>query len=168
MVHDAEVEIIGPAEARRNLNISDFLLAPGRTVLGAGELVAALIVCRLGAREFSTYRSFTERRALDLAFAGVAARLGFEEDGRTVKSARLALGAVGPTVIDALEAANILQGQEIGEDVVRRCAQAAADVCSPISDHRASADYRRHLIKVLVGDCLSELDAQRRAAGGDG
>ena len=109
----------------------------------------------------SVFQRFTQREALDLAFASVSARLAYEPDGKTVRAARLALGAVDETVIEAPDAAAVLVGHSLDEALLSRCAEAAAQACSPISDLRASADYRRQLIKALVIDVVAE--AGRRA-----
>jgi CO/xanthine dehydrogenase FAD-binding subunit len=163
LVHDARVEILGPSGNRRRLDLKDFLLGPGRTALEPGELVAGVSLSRLGPREASSFLRFTQRQSLDLAIASVAARIGLEADGHTVRAARLALGAVAPTAIEAEEAAAMLVGGPITEGGLRACAEAAAEACAPISDHRASADYRRHLVRTLVRDAI---EASRRRAQG--
>lgn len=159
LVHDCAVEIINREHQRRRVALKDFTLGPATTVLGEGELVSGLMLSRLGGNETSAYQRFTYRKALDLAFASVAARLEYEQDGQTIKSARLALGAVGPTVIDAGAAADMLIGHPLDEHRLSICAAAASQLCDPISDHRATARYRRQLIGALVGDVV------RQAAG---
>lgn len=161
LVHDAVVEIVSASGGPRRLDLDRFLVGPGQTELNSGELAVAVSLSRLAPGEASAYRRFTQREALDLAFASVAARLAFEPDGRTVSGARLALGAVAPTALDAAEAAATLVGRPITEAALCACAEAAAGACSPISDHRASADYRRQLVKALVRDVVTE--ACRRA-----
>ncbi len=161
LVHDAQVEIANPTGQRRKLALGNFLVGPGRTALSRGELAVAVSLRRLQANEASAYRRHTERQALDLAFASVAARLAFEADAYTVASARLALGAVGPTALIAADAAATLVGYPLTEERRSTCAAVAAETCKPISDFRASADYRRQLVKVLVGDVITEI--QQRA-----
>ena len=156
LVHDAVVEIASSGDERRKIDLADFLVGPGKTDLKAGELCLGISVSPLKEREASHYKRFTERKALDLAFASVAARLKFQPDGETVSDARLALGAVGPTAFEASDAAAILIGNPLTESALQRCAEAAAEICTPISDHRASADYRRQLIRVLVADVVTE------------
>jgi len=156
LVHDGIVEIASGDGSRRQVKLVDFLIGPGQTGLKAGELCIAISLTPLAAGEISFYKRFTERNALDLAFASVAARLKFEPDGVTVNAARLALGAVGPVVIDASEAAAILIGKPLTVQAMQKCAGGAAEICAPITDHRASADYRRQLIKVLVADVITE------------
>jgi len=161
LVHDAHVEISAPANRHRRLALQDFLVGPGDTALSQNELATGVSLRPLQANEASAYRRHTERQALDLAFAGVAARLAFEADGHTVAGAHLALGAVGPTALLAEDAATILVGYPLTKERRAACAAAAAETCKPISDFRAGADYRRQLIRVLVGDVLSEVE--RRA-----
>ena len=161
LVHDAEVEITNVSGANRRVGLDRFLIGPGRTALQSGELVIAVNLSRIGPREASAFRRFTLRQALDLAFASVAARIAFEADGRTVAGARLALGAVGETAIEVAEAAAMLVGRPLSDAGLQACAEAASQACSPISDHRASAEYRHQLVRVLVRDVINE--AGRRA-----
>ncbi len=90
------------------------------------------------------------------------ARLAFEADGYTVAGARVALGAVGPTALVAVEAAESLVGRPLTGETKSICAAIAAETCKPISDFRASADYRRQLVKVLVEDVIGEIEQRAR------
>jgi carbon-monoxide dehydrogenase medium subunit len=161
IVHDASIEIAASSGDRRRVDIASFITGPGQTILKPDELVTSLYLLPLAEGESSAFQRFTQREALDLAFASVAARLAYESDGQTIRKARLALGAVDASVIEAPEAAAMLTGNPLDDAVLRECAEAAAQACSPISDLRASADYRRQLIKALVIDVVTE--AARRA-----
>ena len=161
VVHDASIEIASSPGDRRRVDVADFIGGPGKTILKADELVTALYLSPLADGEASAFQRFTQREALDLAFASVAARLSYESDGKTIRKARLALGAVDETVIEASDAAEILIGHALDDAMLNKCAEAAAQACSPISDLRASADYRRQLIKAVVIDVVTE--AARRA-----
>ncbi len=161
VVHDASIEIASSSGDRRRVDVDDFITGPGKTILKADELVAALYLSPLAEGEASAFRRFTQREALDLAFASVAARLAYESDGKTIRVARLALGAVDETVIETRDAASMLVGHSLSDTLLNKCAEAAAQACSPISDLRASAEYRRQLIKALVVDVVTE--AGRRA-----
>ncbi|MGI9234287.1 MAG: FAD binding domain-containing protein [Woeseiaceae bacterium] len=156
LVHDATVETTSASGKRREVDIGSFLIGPGKTDLGADEIVTAVKLTPLGRGEASCFRRFTQREALDLAFASVAARVAFEPDGSTVRDVRLALGAVDKTVIEAPDAAAILKGRALNDTALRECADAAAETCSPISDHRASARYRRQLVRALIIDVVAQ------------
>ncbi|MCP4960492.1 MAG: hypothetical protein GY925_14640 [Actinomycetia bacterium] len=153
-VQGAVVEVAGPSGSRRSVPVRDFTVAPGRTSLGKGEVVTSVRVERCGRLDGSAYRRFTERNAIDLAFASVAARVWLEADGETVKDVRLALGAVGPTVIDASAWAAALVGLCVTAERLDQISESAALGCAPISDHRCSADYRRQLVRVLVAETI--------------
>ncbi len=101
---------------------------------------------------------------MDLAFVGVAARVRVEEDGSRISSAKIALCAVAPTVVLVEEAAAGLVGATPDEDLLRAVGRVAAAACHPITDLRASADYRLRLVEILTGDAV--LHAWRRAKGG--
>ena len=161
VVHDASIEIASSTGVSRREDIADFIRGPGKTILKADEVVTALYLSPLADGEGSAFQRFTQREALDLAFASVAARLAYEPDGKTIRKARLALGAVDSTVIEASDAAEMLVGHSLSDVLLSQCADAAARACSPISDLRASANYRRQLIKALVVDVVVE--AGRRA-----
>ncbi len=163
-VHDAMVEVVNAAGSRRSVKISKFLCAPGKTNLAPGELVTGLTLCGLGPHEGSTFHRFTQRNALDLAIASVAARVRFESDGQTVAQASLALGAVGPTVLDVADAAALLVGHALEPSRLRQCAALAAESCRPITDHRASQDYRRQLVQTLTMDVVAAAAARARGS----
>ncbi len=162
-VHDCMVEIVNLSHEKRQVRLGDFLTGPGKTSLGDDELVSGLSFSRLKLNQFSAFQRFTHRKALDLAFASVAVRLEYEADQQSFKSVILALGAVGPTVVDASKAANIMIGNTLSDGLITKVADAACQLCAPISDHRASAEYRLHLIRTLIGDVIKQ--AADRAGG---
>jgi carbon-monoxide dehydrogenase medium subunit len=67
-----------------------------------------------------------------------------------IESARIALGAVAPTPVRAPKAETSLAGQPAGDEAFARAAEIAAGECSPISDLRGSAEFRQHLVRVMV------------------
>ena len=93
------------------------------------------------------------RKALDLAIAGVATYTVLE--GRKVKDVRIAMSAVAVVPKRAYEAEQMLMGQELTEELINKAAaHASLHECAPISDIRASADYRRELVRLSVRDGL--------------
>ena len=95
---------------------------------------------------------------MDIAVVGVGVALTL--DGDTIKRARIALGAVAPTPIRALSAEATLEGQAANAAAFARAAAEAAAECSPISDVRGSAEFRRHLVRVMTERML-KLAAER-------
>jgi carbon-monoxide dehydrogenase medium subunit len=100
------------------------------------------------------------RTEVDIAIVNVAAGIGLDRQRRCVQ-ARIALGAVAPQAMRALLAESCLLGQPITPELIERAAEAAAGEVRPITDIRASAEYRRAMSKVLVrralGACAGRL-----------
>ncbi len=81
-------------------------------------------------------------------------------------TARIALGAVAPTVIRAREAEAMLEGAALTPELIDAAARHAVEECSPIDDIRASADYRRHVVHMLTRRLVGQA-WDRAASSGD-
>ncbi len=164
ILHRATVRIAGP-KGRRSVSAEKFLRGPGRTALKSGELVTAVVAKPPPARTGSAYARHTMREAMDIAVVGVgslvtrAARTGVCEDVRIV------LGAVGPTPIRALKAEALLKGEKPSEDLIEAAAEAAMKAARPISDVRASAEFRRDIVGVLTRRTLTTACERARQGG---
>lgn len=155
---DAEVGIAGPTGARR-LPLGAFFVGPGRTVLEAGELLTWVEFPRRRPLRPIRYERLDVRRAMDIAIAGAAVSVELD-DGR-VRDARVALCAVAPIPLRVREAEAVLVAEGLSEAAIARAAELSAAAARPISDVRATAEYRREMVEVLVRRGL------RRLAQGD-
>jgi CO/xanthine dehydrogenase FAD-binding subunit len=152
---DAEVELASSA-GRRRLPLERFLLGPRRTARGPEEILTAILVPETALRGASTFLKLGARRHLVISIAMAAARLVIE-DGR-IAEARLALGACGPvaTRLPAVEAA--LLGAKAGPSAAERIdAPAVAAALAPITDTRATAEYRLEAATVLLRRVVTRL-----------
>ncbi len=156
---DAQVEIYGNA-GKRVIDLDKFFLGPGATVLGDGELLTRLKIHLTRNRRGSVYYKLSTRKAMDLAFVGVALLLELGRDDEISKT-RIALGAVAPTPIRVPSAEKLLEGIRLSPEAARESAELAVRSCEPISDHRASAAYRREMVRELCQQGL--LAAYRQA-----
>ena len=155
----ARAVIEGP-RGRRTLPVEDFVLAPGRTVLDAGELLVALEVPAPAPLGADAYQRFIPRNEMDIAVVGVGAAITLGAGGECT-AARVALGAVGPTPIRADAAASTLVGSRLDAAALGRAADAAMAAAHPITDMRAPAAFRREIVGVLTKRVVAE--AARRA-----
>jgi len=151
LVHDAVAEITGPG-GERSIPLGQLFAGPGRTTLEPGELLTAVRIRVPACAAGSCYLRQTIRWSMDLAGVGVAASL--EVDGATVTAARVALGAVAPVPLLVGGAAEAVVGTELAPEAVQEAGARAAAACSPISDARGTADYRREVVSVLVARAL--------------
>lgn len=161
LVHDAVV-VCASAAGERELPIDDFFIDAGVTALGEAELVTALKLPVPAAGERSTYLKLASRGRMDLAVVGVAAAL-VVEDG-IVRRARIALGSAAPVPLRARRAEAALLGQRLDAALIERVAAIAAEDARTRTSHRASADYRREMLDVLVARALTQLAPEPVAA----
>lgn len=143
----AEIETFAPDGGRR-IALADFFAGPGRSVLAPGEIAIGIRVPCPAAGSARAYIKHGRRKAMELATVGVAVSLDTEA-GRCT-GARIALGAVGPTVLRAPGAEAILAGSALDARTVAAAAERAMQECTPISNVRSSADYRRDMVGVLT------------------
>jgi aerobic carbon-monoxide dehydrogenase medium subunit len=148
----------GP-RGRRSVPMAEFVTGPFENVLEPDEVaVEAVIPPATGARAGGYLK--LERRVGDFATVGVAVAL--EISGETVTRAGIALTGVGGSTIGATEAASALTGQPLTSQTIELAAGLAADASRPRTDHRGSADYKRHMVHTFVTRILE------RAATGPG
>jgi carbon-monoxide dehydrogenase medium subunit len=95
-----------------------------------------------------SYEKFATRKAIDLGIVGVGTLV--KENGGIFDFVKIALASVAPTPLRARKAEAFLKGKETNDRVMREAAEIASGECSPISDIRASAEYRTELVKELT------------------
>lgn len=159
----AEAEIEGPKGTRR-VAAEAVPTAPGRTTLGAGEIVTAILLPPKSARSASRYLRFTPRREMDIAVAGSGVAIDLDDRGRIAR-AGIVLASVGPVPVRARRAESVLIGQVPTEAAFAAAGAAAAEECTPIDDTRGSADYRRRLVAVLTRRALADCAARLGVLG---
>ncbi|MBM3218188.1 MAG: xanthine dehydrogenase family protein subunit M [Candidatus Rokubacteria bacterium] len=167
MALEAEAVIAGPKGERR-VPLSAFFTGVRQTVLGADELLVALVMPAPPVPPEAglyvsggSYIRHTPRRELDIAVVGVASQVTVQ-NGRCVK-ARIALASVAPTPVHATAAERALEGQPLTPERIEQAAGLAVEAAKPISDQRGSADFRRHLVRVLTRRTLTAALARARA-----
>ena len=163
-VLDATLHIAG-ANGAREVPIGDFWTGPGATVLGEAEIMERVTLPTPPAGAGSYYERHTPRQEMDIAAVGTAVYVELDGSG-TCTAARIALGAVAPTVIRARAAEAALVGQAMTEETAAAAGAIAAGEATPISDQRASAEFRTYLIEVMTGRSI--LRAAERARPGEG
>ncbi len=139
----------------RTLALTDFMLGVRRTALAADELLLDVSFAALAPGERGTFVKFGLRRAQAISVVNLAAVLTW--DGAAVHTARLALGAVAPTIVRATAAEQALAGSHLDDTTIDAAARLAVRATTPIDDVRASAAYRRALVGVLVRRTLQQL-----------
>ena len=138
-------------DGERKVPIGELFAGVRRTTLKKNEIVTDIFVPEPDPKAVMAYYKNPCRKALDLAIAGVATYVVM--DGDVCRDARIAMSAVAVVPKRAFEAEAMLKGQVLTDELINAAAEhAALHECSPISDIRASADYRRELVRLSVRD----------------
>ena len=144
----------GPA-GRRSVQLADFVTGPFQNVLEPDEIaLEAVIPAAKGVRAGGYLK--LERRVGDFATVGVA--VAVETSGETVTRAGIALTGVGGATIGATAAQEALTGGPLTADRIARAADLAAEAARPRTDHRGSAEYKRHMVRTFVVRLLSRAE----------
>ncbi|AFM27432.1 FAD binding domain-containing protein [Desulfomonile tiedjei] len=143
----AEVEVRSCSGPRR-IALSDFIRGPGKVALSHGEIVSGIWLQKDADWTVQHYEKVGKRQAQACSVASLAALLRVEAG--IVKRARLAWGSVGPTVVRSDKVDDYLAGKPLNLEVLQSMGEIIEEIVSPISDIRASADYRRMVSKSLV------------------
>ncbi len=177
---DATVTLASRDRGERTLSFDQFFLGVRKTALDPDEMLLRIDAPILKPTERGAFLKLGLRQAQAISVVNVAATVEFddrrpaEEDEagggataaaahpvlrgiRRVRRARIALGAVAPTILRASEAEASLAGQELGDAAIERAAELAAAAARPISDIRGSAEYRREMVRVLTHRSLRQL-----------
>jgi len=144
----AKAVIVGP-KGRRTVPVEDVPAGPGKTTLKKGEIVEAITLPKPAPKSGDAYLRFIPRTEMDIAVvsAGVCLTLGPKG---VVKKARVALGAVGPTVLLVPAATDAIVGTTLDDEALAKLAAACEAACKPIDDKRGTIEFRTEVAGVLA------------------
>jgi CO/xanthine dehydrogenase FAD-binding subunit len=145
---------ISDGRAERTVPLEEFFAGPGQTVLEPGELLTAITIPAPAARTFGKYYK-TFRSAMDCCTVGVGVCAVFADGSETLEHVRLVMGAVAPTPMRASACEELLQGRVLDDELIAQVGIRAAEEIKPITDVRASVEYRKVLAEVLTKRALS-------------
>ncbi|HOJ71755.1 MAG TPA: xanthine dehydrogenase family protein subunit M [Syntrophorhabdaceae bacterium] len=182
LVLDAKAVIIGQ-DSSREVDLDEFFLGPGKTVLSRGEILKEFIMPRFNENTGSSYIKHTRREAMDLPILGVATRITIsitsgnevrcrdmfctidsisnilerlKDEGLRCEDVRIAMGVVAPRPIRAKKAEAALKGKIVTPELFEEIGEIAASEAQPRDSVRGEAWYRREMIKVLVKRSLAK------------
>ena len=161
---DAQVTV-AEQDGRRHLPLTEFFVGPRQTALTPDEVLVDILIPTAMLGRPTSFLKFGLRKGQALALVNAAASVAVE-NGRII-DVRIALGAVAPTVIRAVEAERFLVGKDPNDtEALREAAAIAVTEARPIDDFRASMAYRRELIAVGTFRVLEEALASATAREG--
>ncbi len=153
IVLGAKVAAEGP-KGKREMEVERFFKRPGATALDGGELIVSFYVPEMEKGSRAVYLRLGRREGMDCALVGVAVRVVFSGTDTGLRDARIVLASVGPTPMRAIRVEKELLSGSLTQERIGAAARLAMDECLPITDLRASGEYRREMIGVLVRRAL--------------
>ena len=146
-VAGVSLTVTGPDGTRR-VAVEEVPVGPGRISLAKGEVVSAVHIPARAAGGGDAYLRFIPRTEMDIAVVGVGVIL--RVDGDQITQARVALGAVAPTVVLVEPAGAALIGTALDDTALAALAASASAACNPIDDKRGTIEFRTHVAGVLA------------------
>jgi CO/xanthine dehydrogenase FAD-binding subunit len=153
LAYDAKI-VLASVSGDRVLALTEFFTGPGETVMRVDEILTEVRLPLLPPDSAAIFIKLGQRRSMAISMVNLCVRLSLATDG-TVAAARIALGAVAPTPRHAVAAQALLTGAKISPELLDQAARQASQEMAPISDARASGEYRKQMITVLVRRALT-------------
>ncbi|MFO0947755.1 MAG: xanthine dehydrogenase family protein subunit M [Planctomycetota bacterium] len=162
IAYGAKCNVAGPKGARRTIPVEAFCTGPGKNCLAPGEMLVSIEFPAQKAHSGAQYQRFIPRNEMDIAVVGVGSWVQLDPSGKTIAAARIGVGAVAPTPLYAEEASQWLVGKPATTESFEQAGNLARKIAKPISDMRGTAEYRVHLVGVLVKRTLTNATARAR------
>ena len=154
LVLDAEVTVAG-TDGNRRMPLTDFFVGPRKTCLESHELLVDIRIPKSDLGKPSHFLKFGLRKGQALALVNAAASLWLDDNG-AIAEPRIALGAVAPVPMRCPKAEAVLAGKQPTDELLQEAAEVAVTECRPIDDFRASANYRRQLVRTMTYRCMKQ------------
>ena len=148
------------AGGERSVPVAELLTGPGTTLAASGELLTEVAIPLPAEGTGSCYARLEYRRQMEIAVVGATASVTLRDGA--VESAGVAITALAPTIRLVPEAEKSLVGSDGGPEAVGAAARAAAAAAQPISDVRASAEYRTAMAEVVARRVIAAAIARAR------
>ncbi len=148
--------VLSSKSGERELPLEDFILGNRETELKEGEILSKFILPEPDDKAASRYSFIGLRDAMEIDAVNMAVYMVLDNNKKTVKDLKFVMGSVFPRPLISAKVPEILKGQDFNEELAEKAAQSAASEAKPITDIRATEEYRREVIVVLARRLLKE------------
>ncbi len=146
---NAEV-ILESKKGERKVKVEDFILGNRQNVLESDEMITKVFIPKPKAHSRSEYGHIGLRNSMEIDCAIMTVNIALEDDKKTIKDVKMVMGSVAPKPLISEKAPKILIGKELNDDLIQELVEAAQSEAKPITDIRATAEYRRDVIGALA------------------
>jgi len=148
---------IATGNGAKTMGLDQFFTGPNSTVLSRNEVLAQIIIPKEIEQFKGIYLKHGPRKAMDIGIVNIAILLDADVSSGFCNQIMIALGAVAPRPIRAKKAEALLNANRLTSELIQEAAEVASDEATPISDFRASAGYRKDLVKNLVAKGIDQI-----------
>lgn len=156
--------VISGLEGDREVAVEDFIHGNRKNDLKEGEILYKFIFPEPAKHSACRYGHIGLRNAMEIDCANMAANIELEDDKATIKNVKLVMGSVSIKPLVSQAVPNLLKGQKLTDELVIKAGEAAQSEAKPISDVRASAEYRKEVIGALARKLVKEAYEAAREA----
>jgi carbon-monoxide dehydrogenase medium subunit len=156
MILDGVLKVHG-LDGMRDVPLNNFFLAPGKTVLKAGDVVVAIALPVPPKGLVGTYKKLGRNIIGDLSIVGVAVAAYPSKEVKSGYQFRIALASVAPVPFEADKAEAVLSSKKITDETIAEAAVTAMESVAPIDDVRGSARYRKYMVRNMTREALTEV-----------
>jgi carbon-monoxide dehydrogenase medium subunit len=140
----------------RYVSANDFFVGPGQTLLEQNELLVSIEMETPPPWTGGAYIKLGARKALEISMVNVACLMTLQSPDGPIADIKIALGAVAPTPVRAFAAEDFLRGQMPSDSLFLEAGAIGVGMCSPITDHRGTMEYRCMMIESLTNRALQQ------------
>lgn len=151
---DATLELCSSSGQRREVRVNDFYTGYRQTVLQEDEYIAGIRIAKESLDSFTRFYKSSKRIEDDIS--SVMGAFLFEGDGAKITAARIAFGGMAATPVRLSGVEDILVGNTVTEELVADASAALGALMTPLTDVRASAEYRTAMARSMIERALSE------------
>lgn len=135
--------------SKRLIPINQFFIGPGRTIMKQNEMITNIIIQPQAENEIGIFQKLGPRKAQSISIVNVAIMLRMAKDRKCLEG-KIAFGSVAPTIVRAKKCEALLSLNPLTDDIIENIAKVAWKEVMPITDGRATADYRRDMASALL------------------
>lgn len=156
--------VLSSTSGERELPLEEFILGVRKLDLAEGEMLTKFILPEPPPRSACRYAYMGRRDAMEIDCVNMAVNIELAEDGETITNIKLVMGSVYPRPLVSGAVPALLIGQKLNDELTEKAAEAAQGEAKPIDDIRATAEYRREIVKVLARRLLKDAYAAARGS----
>lgn len=151
----------------RDVDLKEILIGINKTSIKSSEILTEIIIT-LPEAEKDSYQSFKKigrRKAMAIARLNLALIIIFNSDQKSIKEARLALGAVGTTAYRVPEVEGLLKGKILNDATILEATELIEEIVAQKLGTRSTAPYKKKIAKAAFKEALLDIKAAREEGG---